>query len=218
MMRLINAPPSPFGRKVAIALHEKALPFETQWDEPWGEATVTGDYNPLAQLPILITDQGDVLYESNYLLEWIERRYPDPPLLPADDDGILAVKRLMVLADGILSSASTIIRELTRPPSSAAWLARYRDKITRASEALDAAIGDADFVHRDRFGQGDIAIGVNLKMIDTMTDLFGQQIELEPWHQRLPRLARYVARLDERPSFVATRPQPMPFDHEKVYG
>ena len=40
-MRLINAPPSPFGRKVAIALHEKELPFETQWDEPWGEATVT---------------------------------------------------------------------------------------------------------------------------------------------------------------------------------
>ena len=218
MMRLINAPPSPFGRKVAIALNEKNLPFETQWDEPWGEATITGAYSPLAQLPILITDDGEVLYESNYLLEWIERRYPDPPLLPADDDGILAVKQLMVLADGIMSSASTIIRELTRPPSSAAWLARYRDKITRATEALDAAIGGAEFAYGGRFGQADIAIGVTLKMVDTMTDLFGQQIELDPWHQRLPRLGRYVANLDERPSFAATRPQPMPFDHEKVYG
>jgi glutathione S-transferase len=217
-MRLINAPPSPFGRKVAIALHEKNLPFETQWDEPWGDATITGDYNPLAQLPILITDDGEVLYESNFLLEWIERRYPDPPLLPADDDGILAAKQLMVLAEGIMSSAATIIRELTRPPSSAAWLARYRDKITRASEALDAAIGGDEFAVRDRFGQADIAIAVNLRMVDTMTGQFGQQIELDPWHERLPRLAAYVARIDQRPSFVATRPQPMPFDHEKVYG
>ena len=218
MMRLINAPPSPFGRKVAIALHEKNLPFETQWDEPWGEATITGEYNPLAQLPILITDDGEVLYESTYLLEWIERRYPSPPLLPADDDGILAVKQLMVLAEGIMSSASTIIRELTRPPSSEAWLARYRHKIARATEVLDESIGGGDFAYGSRFGQADIAIGVNLKMVDTMTDLFGQQIEIDPWHERLPRLAAYVARIDERPSFVATRPQPMPFDHEKVYG
>jgi glutathione S-transferase len=217
-MRLINAPPSPFGRKVAVALYEKGIAFETIWDEPWGSETITADYNPLAQLPILITDDGKVLYESNYLLEWIERRYPDPPLLPADDDGILEAKQLMVLADGIMAAGSTIIRELTRPPSSEAWLARYRDKITRATEALDAAIAGNDFAHRNRFGQADIAITVNLKMIDTMTTLFGQQIELDPWHQRLPRLARYVADIDERPSFVATRPQPMPFDHEQVYG
>ncbi len=217
-MRLINAPPSPFGRKVAIALHEKNLPFETQWDEPWGEDTVTAEYNPLAQLPILITDDGKVLYESNYLLEWIERRHPEPPLLPTDDDGILEVKQLMVLADGIMAAGATIIRELTRPPSSEAWLARHRDKITRATEVIDEAIGAAEFAHRNRFGQADIAIVVNLRMIDTMTGLFGQQIELEPWHQRLPRLAAYVAAIDERPSFVATRPQPMPFDHEKVYG
>jgi glutathione S-transferase len=217
-MRLINAPPSPFGRKVAIALHEKSLPFETQWDEPWGEETITGAYNPLAQLPILITDDGEVLYESNFLLEWIERRYPSPPLLPADDDGILEAKQLIVLADGIMAAASTIIRELTRPPSSEAWLARYRQKISRATEALDAHIGGNDFAVRNGFGQADIAIGVNLKMVDAMTELFGQPIELEPWNERLPRLARYVSNLDERPSFAATRPQPMPFDHAKVYG
>jgi glutathione S-transferase len=217
-MRLINAPPSPFGRKVAIALREKGIAFETVWDEPWGEATITPRHNPLAQLPILITDDGETVYESNYLLDWIERRYPDPPLLPADDDGFLAVKQLMVLAEGIMSSASTIIRELTRPPSSEAWLRRYRDKITRATEVLDERIGGHGFAYRDRFGQADIAIVVNLRMIDAMTDLFSAEIELEPWHARLPRLADYVARIDERPSFVATRPQPMPFDAEKVYG
>ena len=147
-----------------------------------------------------------MLYESNYLLEWIERRYPEPPLLPTDDDGILEVKQLMVLADGIMVAGATIIRELTWPPSSEAWLARYRDKITRATEVIDEAIGAAEFAHRNCFGQADKDRRQPQDDRDTMTGLFGQQIELGALHQRLPRLAAYVAAIDERPSFVATRP------------
>ena len=217
-MRLINAPPSPYGRKVAIALREKGVPFETIWDEPWSEHTVTAEYNPLAKLPILLTDDGEALYESNYLLEWIERRYPRPPLLPHDDDGILEAKQLMVLADGVMEAGSWLIRELTRSESSAAWIERQRAKITRATETIAAAVDGQEFALRDGFGQADIAIVVNLKMIDTFADLFEAPVEAISWRDRLPQLADYVARIDERPSFVATRPQPMPFDAEKVYG
>jgi len=32
MYKLVNAGPSPYGRKVAVALHEKGLPFETIYD------------------------------------------------------------------------------------------------------------------------------------------------------------------------------------------
>jgi glutathione S-transferase len=216
-MRLINARPSPFGRKVAIALREKSIPFETIWDQPWVETTIVGEYNPLAQLPILIADDGEVGYESNYLLEWIERRYPEPPLLPADDDGILKAKQLMLLADSIMESASMVIRELSRPPSNEAWVARFRQKITRATEALNDAVAGHEFAVRNRFSQADISIVVNLKMIDTMTDWFETVIELESWRDRLPDLVAYVTRIDERPAFVATRPQPMAFE-TPVYG
>ena len=41
MYRLINARPSPYGRKVAIAMHEKGLPFETLFDLPWADAVET---------------------------------------------------------------------------------------------------------------------------------------------------------------------------------
>jgi len=211
-MRLINAPPSPFGRKVAIALREKNIPFETIWEQPWNEATIVGNYNPLAQLPILIADDGEVGYESNYLLEWIERRYPEPPLLPADDDGILKAKQLMLLSDGIMDSAAMVIRELSRPPSNEAWVARFRRKITRASEALNDAVAGHEFAVRDRFSQADIAIVVNLKMVDALTEWYDAAIEIERWRTRLPDLAAYVTRIDERPAFVATRPQPMPHE------
>ena len=53
-MKLINNPPSPYGRKVVIALIEKGLPFEIVEDMPWGESTIASQYNPLEQVPILL--------------------------------------------------------------------------------------------------------------------------------------------------------------------
>ena len=82
MMKLINARPSPFGRKVAIAMLEKGIPFEIQWDIPWHADTAVPAFNPLEQLPILVTPAGETVYESSYILEWLEHHFPQPSLLP----------------------------------------------------------------------------------------------------------------------------------------
>ena len=89
---LINAGPSPFGRKVAIALIEKKLDYVIQYDLPWGDKTCTPNYSPLQQLPILIEENGNCVYDSTYILEWLERRFPQPALLPADVDKLLEAK------------------------------------------------------------------------------------------------------------------------------
>ena len=208
-MKLINARPSPFGRKVAVALHEKGIPFETMWDEPWGSATCVAAHNPLAQLPILITDDGDELFESTYILEWIERRFPQPPLMPADDDGIMAAKRLMVVAEGIITAWISASVELNRSSPSQAWLARQRHKVTAGTDWIAGQIGDRDFAVRGTFSQADITITANLGLLSFAYDR-GGRVEEEHWRDRLPDLGRYVDRLEQRPSFQATRPQPMP--------
>jgi glutathione S-transferase len=92
-MELISATPSPYARKVRIALAEKAIPFEPRTEVPWNDDTSLPQHNPLEKLPVLILDDGTALYESSFILEWIERKHPDPPLLPSDDDGILAHKQ-----------------------------------------------------------------------------------------------------------------------------
>jgi glutathione S-transferase len=208
-MKLINARPSPFGRKVAIALLEKAIAFETLWDEPWGPDTCVAAYNPLAQLPILITDDGETLFESTYILEWIERRFPEPPLLPADDNGILRAKQLMVVAEGVLTAWISASAELRRPSPGGAWLERQRHKVTTGTDWLAEQIGDREFAVRDTFSQADIAIGANLALLAFGRGWNGPNIEEISWHDRLPALGRYVDRLEARPSFQATRPQMM---------
>jgi len=207
-MKLINARPSPFGRKVAVALLEKGVPFETMWDEPWGPDTCVGAHNPLAQLPILITDEGEELFESSYILEWIERRYADPPLLPDDDEGILEAKQYMVVAEGVLDAWISASMELRRNPPSEAWMVRQRHKVAAGTKWLAARIGDREFAVRGTLSQADIAIVANLALLSFAYGR-GGRVEEEHWRDRLPTLARYVDRLDSRPSFQATRPQMM---------
>ena len=88
MMQLISATPSPYARKVRIALAEKGLPFELITEVPWDNATVTPRYNPLEKLPILILDDGTTVYESSFILEWLEL---DPAYAYDADKGLKAL-------------------------------------------------------------------------------------------------------------------------------
>ena len=77
-MKLISATPSPYARKVRITLAEKGIPFELQTEVPWDNTTATPTYNPLEKLPVLIPEEGPAVYESHYILEWLEAKYPAP--------------------------------------------------------------------------------------------------------------------------------------------
>ena len=100
-MKLLSATPSPYARKVRIALAEKGLDFELVTEVPWNEGTSTPAYNPLEKLPVLILDDGETVFESDFILEWLEAKYPTLALLPADPDQRLAARRFEVVADGV---------------------------------------------------------------------------------------------------------------------
>ena len=58
MYQLLSATPSPYARKVRIALAEKGIPFELLTEVPWNKTTQTPKHNPLEKLPVLITEDG----------------------------------------------------------------------------------------------------------------------------------------------------------------
>ena len=71
MFKLISATPSPYARKVRIALMEKSLPFELLTEVPWHSTTSTPLYNPLEKLPVLLLPDGSSVYESSYILQYL---------------------------------------------------------------------------------------------------------------------------------------------------
>lgn len=200
-MKLISATPSPYARKVRVALAEKGIPFELVTEVPWNADTQTPKYNPLEKLPILVMDDGSSIYESHFILEYLEMKYPTPSLLPGDDEDILAAKRLQVLGDGVCDALVLLFFERLRPADhrSSSWMARQRRKMDGGVRAMADSIGERTWAVGERFGLGDIAVVCTMAILDLRFP------EME-WRTSYPRLAKYVDRVGERPSFRATVP------------
>jgi RNA polymerase-associated protein len=78
-------PLSPYAQKVKLALLEKNVPFTLQQPNV-GAGTDLDDFapvNPRLEVPALEVD-GTAIFDSTIILEYIEERWPTPPLLPAD--------------------------------------------------------------------------------------------------------------------------------------
>ncbi|HZT34507.1 MAG TPA: glutathione S-transferase N-terminal domain-containing protein, partial [Nitrososphaera sp.] len=86
MLKLYDFPMSPRARKVRIVLAEKGLQYEkvtidiTKGEQKKPEFLAI---NPYGKVPAL-QDDGVTLYESTIIMEYLNDKYPHPPLLPLD--------------------------------------------------------------------------------------------------------------------------------------
>ncbi|MGQ2942480.1 MAG: glutathione S-transferase N-terminal domain-containing protein [Blastomonas fulva] len=207
---LINARLSPFGRKIAIALIEKGLDFTVVYDVPWGESTITPEYSPLEQLPILISADGEKVYDSTFILEWLEARHPDPALLPADADARLEAKKRQMLGERVMEIAQALIFETLRPAPSQPWIDRQTRKILSGLSELDRIYASETKENRMTPDVGDIAVFTALDVFEFAAEQgFSPPIDALVWRERYPALTQYFALMASRPSFLQTRPQLM---------
>jgi glutathione S-transferase len=144
MMILRSAPPSPFGRKVRIAVSLLGLEGEVRVDP-----ADTGDpndslrtQNPLGKIPVLILEDGTALYDSRVILDYLNDRAGGGRIIPRDAVQRFAALRLQALCDGILdASILTVYEGRWRPRErhEPKWLEHQAGKVTRALAILEAA-------------------------------------------------------------------------------
>jgi glutathione S-transferase len=95
MLKLCGFAASNYHNKVKFALLEKGVPFEEEI--AWvGETDPVA--SPLGKVPYLKTENG-VMCESAVMLEYIEQRYPQNPLLPSDPFAASKVRELALFLD-----------------------------------------------------------------------------------------------------------------------
>ncbi|KAL1629124.1 hypothetical protein SLS56_005567 [Neofusicoccum ribis] len=215
--RLISATPSPYARKVSIALLEKAIPFELITEVPWDSTTQTPRHNPLEKLPVLLAPRpdaaaaDDAIFESHHILAYLDLKHPSsPPLLPPDPDARLLAQQIEVVADGVCDACVLLFLERRRPAPSEPWAARQTRKVeggaawlARLVEERVRLAGDAGsrdwFLVGGRFGLADVAVGCVCGYLDVRWTELG-------WRERWPALARWADWVGERESFRATVP------------
>ena len=82
-MTLYDADRCPYCARVRIVLAEKGLAWETIAVDLDDRPAWIYEKNPLGRVPVLEED-GLVLPESAVIMAYLDERYPEPPLLPAD--------------------------------------------------------------------------------------------------------------------------------------
>ena len=201
MYRLISATPSPYARKVRVQLAEKDIPFELITEVPWDNDTQTPRYNPLEKLPVLICEDGESVYESRFINEWVEMKHPAPPLVPTDMAGVLRTKRFEILSDGVCDACVLVFWEKARDDTarSAEWTARQMRKAEGGLREIARLLGEGTYCTNDAFGMADIAVGSLLGWLNV-------RLPTMPWRERHPNLAALQDRLEARPSFRGSVP------------
>src|SRR5271169_2968740 len=143
MMILRSAAPSPFGRKVLIAL--SVLSFDDVKIEPTDTMDPHGplrQQNPLGKIPVLIDEDGAAYYDSRVILEYLDHRAGGGKIIPRDVGRRFAALGLQALCDGILDASILTVYEgrwRAAERQEPKWLDHQAGKVARAFALLEAA-------------------------------------------------------------------------------
>ncbi len=153
-IKLYDFSTSPNCQRVKVVLEEKGLAYETvPVDLRKGEQKAP-EYvamNPYGKVPVLV-DGDTVLYESCIINEYLEDKYPDPALLPADPS---TRARIRILIDyGIVhtnESHQAIRAEMMKPEGErdADALAAAKARFIEELQPLEKELGGRDYMAGD---------------------------------------------------------------------
>lgn len=194
--------PSPFVRKVRVAMAEKGLDYELVHVMPGNVPESFKKISPLAKVPVY--QDGDfVLPDSSVIIAYLEREWPDPPLYPEDPRQLGRAlwfeeyaDTKMVEAVGPVFSQRFVQRVLFKQGSDEAVVERQMKQIVPpVFDYLEGETPEQGWMVGASFGIADIALGTVFVQLRHC----GEAIDPDRW----PRLAQYAERVLARPSFAS---------------
>ena len=144
-MKLVTAAASPFARKVRVLILELGLQEAVTLQDPGMVTPVSNNatlnaINPLGLLPALELDNGDCLYDSPVICEYLNH-VADGSLFPSEPTRKFQALGLQALADGILDLSVALRYETVLRPQALRWqewIDHQNEKIERGLDALEA--------------------------------------------------------------------------------
>ena len=98
MAKRFHVPLSPFCRKVRLVLAEKRIEVELIEEKYWEPEADFLRRNPAGKVPVLRFEDR-VMSESTPICEYLEERFPEPPLMPKSTDARFEVRRMVAWFD-----------------------------------------------------------------------------------------------------------------------
>ncbi len=83
-MKLFGTSTSPFVHKVRIFAAEKGIALDFVVDRPVAPESRVPELNPLGKVPVLLLDDGETVYDSVVIVEYLDGLKREPQLIPED--------------------------------------------------------------------------------------------------------------------------------------
>ena len=195
-MKLAYSPASPYVRKVNACAIARGIDKQV---ERWKVGTTDPallDFNPLSKVPTLITDDGEHLFDSPVICEYLDSVGDASPMFPEHGAARWRALKYQAMGDGILDASVPRRGEMLKPQEAGrdAWIARQKAAVDRTLDALEA-----DPPHRT-VDIGSITIACALGYLDF-------RFATQPWRAGHPKLAAWYEAFAQNPGIAQTVPR-----------
>jgi len=219
-MKLLYQTHSPYARKVLVAAYELGLQASLTVIHHETSPTRRNEdvfaLNPLGKVPVLICDDGTVLFDSNVICEYLDGLHAGSALIPVQPQLRVRALKMQALAQGIADAGIAARWESERRPAQLRWRSMHDGQVHKVAAACDflerelggAAAGEAAVGATPAGGVANAldARGPNIGDIALATALSWVEFrQVYDFARGRPRLARWYTALCARPSMRATR-------------
>ncbi len=196
-MQLFQYPYSHNCAKVKIALLEKGLTFETPTvDSALLRSSAFLAMNPLGKVPVL-EDGAFAIGESEVIVEYLEDRYPNPPLLPQSAEGRARSRWYSRFHDLYLGpQLSTLYFALSDGRAGLPEFAAEVERLFALVALLEAHVDPRPYLLGEQFTLADAPYVLSYHFIQILSAAHGRPLT----DAHMPRLARWFAVASLRPS------------------
>lgn len=204
-MRVYRIPFSTNVERVALALGHKGVRVEWVDVDPADRSPVV-EVSGQELVPVLVTDEGQVLADSPRILRWIEERFPEPPLLPVDPHERAVVATFCDWFNRVWKRAPNLIADrlvaATAKPGTATERPELAAELEGSMDLFEALLHDRDYLF-GRFSLADVTAFPFLKYALGLAE-GDDEVFHRVLHDHLPlaghpRVAEWVRRVDKHP-------------------
>ena len=205
MLTVKGGKPSPFVRKVIVALEEKGIPYEQEDFAPFPKTEELLALNPMGKIPIL-QDGDHFVPDSSVIIAYLERLHPEPSVYPSDPQEYARALFIEEFSDtrmvdviGALFFERFVKPHVFQQETDQARCAEIVEtELPPVLDQVEGFLAEGATTILPRFSVADIGVGCQLASLE----FAGEGLDAS----RNPKLATYAAAVLARPSFKAALP------------